>query len=72
MKLDKTFMTENINFQSKNVIILSLASLARNLEFSLASRKTSKTQEIGHYSPYVHPECTLTFFGSNHVQINCE
>ena len=27
-----------------------LASLARNLEFCLASRKTSKMQEIAHYS----------------------
>ena len=29
-----------------------LASLARNLEFCLASRKTSKMQEIAHYSIY--------------------
>ena len=29
---------------------LSLASLARNLEFCLSSRKTSKMQEIAHYS----------------------
>ena len=46
-------MAENLNFNSKNGISLSLASLAslaRNLEFSLASRKTSKVQEIAHYT----------------------
>ena len=30
---------------------LSLASLARNLEICLVSRKTSKMQEIVHYIP---------------------
>ena len=33
-------MAENLNFKSKNGIYLSLASLARNPEFSLASHKT--------------------------------
>ena len=49
-------MAENLNFMSKNGIYLSLASLAslaRNPEFSLASRKTSKVQEIAHYNRYL-------------------
>ena len=43
-----------VYLMSKNgiyFIYASLAGLARNPEFSLASRKTSKVQEIAHYNP---------------------
>ena len=58
-------MAENLNFNSKNGISLSLASLAslaRNLEFSLASRKTSKMQEIGHCNCETSENYSWLFF----------
>ena len=56
--LNNFFMLINedipVYLMSKNgiyFIYASLAGLARNPEFSLASRKTSKVQEIAHYNP---------------------
>ena len=64
-----TFSSWKLKYNQKignSLSLAILASLARNLEFCLVSRKTSKVQEIAHYNPgkrlmysYSHKEkCT--------------